>query len=169
MQVTYCQANAVTLQQKTMHHTGKSTQLSVCIRMCFCFKVVVHSTYRLPWPWLTPWTKPFSIIFHYRTEVSKCGLCLGLKGCGYCLSTLRCMDGDHEGPLDGSPCPSWIVDDAGCPGKHHTLLFTYCCCHLSNLLYDCMDFWLIYHLLSRPFYQQQQYRNVKNMSIVQPV
>jgi mucin-19 len=52
-----------------------------------------------------------------RTEVSKCGHCLAVDGCGYCLSTLRCMDGNTLGPLDGSPCPTWIHQDVSCPGE----------------------------------------------------
>ena len=49
-------------------------------------------------------------------EAAKCGGCVGTAGCGYCLSTLRCVEGDAAGPSDGSPCPSWVHGDAtSCP------------------------------------------------------
>ena len=40
-----------------------------------------------------------------------------MGGCGYCLSTLQCVDGTAIGPSDGSPCPSWIFEAGVCPGK----------------------------------------------------
>lgn len=52
-----------------------------------------------------------------RTDVSNCTTCVGVEGCGYCLSTLQCMDGTPLGPSDGSPCPSWITDTETCPGE----------------------------------------------------
>ena len=42
-----------------------------------------------------------------RSEVAQCGGCVGTGGCGYCLSTLRCVEGSAVGPSDGSPCPNW--------------------------------------------------------------
>ena len=36
-------------------------------------------------------------------------------GCGYCHSTLTCLDGTVEGPTNGTPCPSWFFKDTDCP------------------------------------------------------
>lgn len=53
----------------------------------------------------------------YWDKVAMCGGCLDTAGCGYCLSTLECMDGDSIGPKDGSSCPSWISSKDECPVK----------------------------------------------------
>jgi len=37
----------------------------------------------------------------YWTEVSQCSPCVTTAGCGYCLSTLTCLDGTVDGPSDG--------------------------------------------------------------------
>ena len=54
----------------------------------------------------------------YWDEVGKCPQCTATPGCGYCLSTLRCMDGDADGPTEGH-CPDWIFGRhiGSCPGK----------------------------------------------------
>jgi hypothetical protein len=59
-----------------------------------------------------------------RSEVTQCNPCVKANGCGFCLSTLRCLDGGEEGPSDGSPCPNWLFSDSvtslefeGCPGE----------------------------------------------------
>ena len=52
----------------------------------------------------------------YWTDVANCTVCVQ-AGCGFCLSTLQCADGDMTGPSDGSPCPSWVMDAGMCPGK----------------------------------------------------
>lgn len=52
-----------------------------------------------------------------RTDVGNCTDCVDVGGCGYCLSTLQCVDGTSIGPSDGSPCPSWIFEADVCPGK----------------------------------------------------
>ncbi|CAM9928839.1 unnamed protein product, partial [Ectocarpus sp. 8 AP-2014] len=44
-----------------------------------------------------------------------CTSCVGVGGCGYCLSTLQCVDGTSSGPSDGSPCPTWISEPDVCP------------------------------------------------------
>lgn len=54
----------------------------------------------------------------YRTDVANCTSCVEVEGCGYCLSTLQCIDGTSFGPLDGSPCPSWITEVTICPGEN---------------------------------------------------
>ena len=53
----------------------------------------------------------------YWTEVSNCSNCVQTTGCGFCLSSLMCIQGDSLGPSDGSPCPSWVSNnnDAECP------------------------------------------------------
>ena len=51
----------------------------------------------------------------YWTEVATCTPCASLSGCGYCLSTLACVEGDDSGPSDGSPCPEWISKSDACP------------------------------------------------------
>ena len=53
----------------------------------------------------------------YWNEVSKCGGCVSNKGCGYCLSTLNCVEGSSDGPLDRSPCPTWLYNETLCPGE----------------------------------------------------
>ena len=47
----------------------------------------------------------------YWDEVKNCSSCAQHQGCGYCLSTLQCVEGDALGPLDGSPCPDWVSDN----------------------------------------------------------
>ena len=43
-----------------------------------------------------------------REEVRNCTACVSATGCGYCLSTLSCMDGTATGPGGGIPCPNWV-------------------------------------------------------------
>ena len=62
----------------------------------------------------------------YWTEVSKCSGCLGTSGCGYCLSTLTCLDGTADGPSDGSPCPNWLSEPNSCPVIPTCNVFTNC-------------------------------------------
>lgn len=57
----------------------------------------------------------FSIFIH-RDAISRCPTCTGFEKCGYCLSTLQCVEGNAGGPLDKSPCPSWSYASEGCPG-----------------------------------------------------
>ncbi|CAM9298518.1 unnamed protein product, partial [Phaeothamnion confervicola] len=49
----------------------------------------------------------------------KCPGCLAVAGCGYCLSTLQCLEGTISGPGGGAPCPNWLADDEACPGVPH--------------------------------------------------
>ncbi|GMH56019.1 hypothetical protein TrRE_jg12439, partial [Triparma retinervis] len=62
----------------------------------------------------------------YWTEVGKCGGCLATAGCGYCLSTLTCLDGTADGPGDGSPCPNWLSEPSGCPVIPRCNVFNNC-------------------------------------------
>jgi hypothetical protein len=54
----------------------------------------------------------------YWTEIASCNPCIAEAGCGYCLSTLSCVEGDDLGPFVG-PCPDWVTTNtvATCPGK----------------------------------------------------
>ena len=51
----------------------------------------------------------------YWDEVQNCTSCAAAQECGFCLSTLQCVAGDALGPLDGSPCPSWVAEPSVCP------------------------------------------------------
>jgi hypothetical protein len=58
----------------------------------------------------------------YWSEVQQCSPCVTAPTCGYCLSTLRCLEGTDAGPADGSPCPKWVfapgpdgAEPDGCP------------------------------------------------------
>ena len=44
-----------------------------------------------------------------------CPTCIAHEGCGYCHSTLMCIEGDANGPLDGLPCPDWFLEVDDCP------------------------------------------------------
>ena len=48
----------------------------------------------------------------YWNEVSNCTSCV-TSGCGYCLSTLRCVSKDKK--KRGTPCPQLIDAKADCP------------------------------------------------------
>lgn len=50
-----------------------------------------------------------------RDAVDKCPACSAFDNCGYCLSTLQCVEGTEVGPLDRSPCPQWIFAAQSCP------------------------------------------------------
>ena len=47
--------------------------------------------------------------------VSRCPACAQASQCGYCMSTLQCMEGTSLGPSNGTPCPSWTFDGSICP------------------------------------------------------
>lgn len=51
----------------------------------------------------------------YWDAVSKCPDCNAMNGCGFCLSTLRCMEGTESGPSSDMPCPTWAFDQTACP------------------------------------------------------
>ena len=51
----------------------------------------------------------------YWEEVKNCSSCAATAGCGYCMSTLRCVAGDPLGPIDGTPCPDWAFEAPKCP------------------------------------------------------
>ena len=51
----------------------------------------------------------------YWDAVGKCSECNLKSDCGFCLSTLQCLEGTDVGPLDGIPCPSWTFQKETCP------------------------------------------------------
>jgi hypothetical protein len=57
----------------------------------------------------------------FREAIGKCSACSTDPNCGYCLSTLQCLPGLEDGPLDNLPCPEWIFESFSCPGKLHLL------------------------------------------------
>ncbi len=52
-----------------------------------------------------------------RDAIGRCDSCTALPNCGFCVSTLKCIDGLESGPTDGSPCPAWSFGGSDCPGK----------------------------------------------------
>jgi hypothetical protein len=55
----------------------------------------------------------------YWEAVGRCPACTGTEGCGYCMSTLLCSEGNSEGP-DGYWCSAekWAFgSEEKCPGK----------------------------------------------------
>lgn len=44
-----------------------------------------------------------------------CTECLSRRGCGFCLSTGACLEGDDEGPANSVSCPYWLASRALCP------------------------------------------------------
>ena len=54
---------------------------------------------------------PDSSYGDFWKESSQCSPCVAHPKCGYCLSTLTCIEGDEYGTLDGSPCPAFIFKE----------------------------------------------------------
>ena len=48
----------------------------------------------------------------FWSQSSNCSPCAAHPQCGYCLSTLTCLEGDAYGPLDGSPCPNFLFEES---------------------------------------------------------
>ena len=51
----------------------------------------------------------------YWQAVSRCTKCNALPNCGYCLSTLQCVEGAKSGAFNGVSCPSWTYEEDHCP------------------------------------------------------
>ena len=51
----------------------------------------------------------------YYEAISDCGACAANPSCGFCLSTLQCMERGSDGPLSGLPCNYWLTAAAECP------------------------------------------------------
>lgn len=52
----------------------------------------------------------------YWDSIGRCGSCNSIENCGFCLSTLQCLEGDGGGPFN-SLCNSWASISSLCPGK----------------------------------------------------
>ena len=53
---------------------------------------------------------------HSRARAGNCTACID-AGCGFCLSTLTCLQGQATGPADNSICAEWqFGSSATCPG-----------------------------------------------------
>ena len=59
----------------------------------------------------------------YWNEVSNCSSCVS-SGCGYCLSTLRCVSKDKK--KRGTPCPQLIDTTTDCPVRPTCSSFSNC-------------------------------------------
>jgi hypothetical protein len=53
----------------------------------------------------------------FWVSIGRCASCAQEQYCGFCQSTLQCLNGTIEGPLNGVPCPSWSFSGDSCPGK----------------------------------------------------
>jgi len=62
----------------------------------------------------------------YWEAVGKCPACNQVEGCGYCLSTLQCLAGTTTGPLNNTPCPSWVTKAEACPPMPNCAASTDC-------------------------------------------
>ena len=51
----------------------------------------------------------------FWVSVGSCSSCTESKGCGFCESTLQCLNGTSSGPSDSMPCPSWSFEANSCP------------------------------------------------------
>jgi len=52
----------------------------------------------------------------YWDAVGKCPSCTSKPGCGFCMSSLQCLEGNDNGPINGLPCSSWSSSNTTCPG-----------------------------------------------------
>ena len=52
----------------------------------------------------------------FWVSIGRCAPCAQEQYCGFCQSTLQCLNGTVEGPLNGIPCPSWSFSSDSCPG-----------------------------------------------------
>lgn len=49
-----------------------------------------------------------------------CSGCVSQPGCGYCLSTFQCSQGDSSGSFGEAKCDDWLFGENSCPGKSCT-------------------------------------------------
>ena len=52
----------------------------------------------------------------YWDAVGKCPSCTSITGCGFCMSSLQCLEGNDKGPTNGLPCSSCSFSNVTCPG-----------------------------------------------------
>lgn len=62
----------------------------------------------------------------YWDMVEICMPCLATEGCGFCHSTLQCIEGDVSGPFSGPPCPDWLASTEDCPSTPECTKLTDC-------------------------------------------
>ena len=51
----------------------------------------------------------------YWTSVGRCQSCTDAKECGFCESTLQCLNGTLSGPTVDAQCSSWSFESSSCP------------------------------------------------------
>ena len=51
----------------------------------------------------------------YYEAISDCATCTENAQCGFCLSTLQCLEGGGDGPASGLPCSYWLASTGECP------------------------------------------------------
>ena len=56
-----------------------------------------------------------SLCFLFRDVIKNCTQCASHVNCGFCHSSLLCMEGDEIGPLDSTPCADWLFSQGECP------------------------------------------------------
>ena len=62
----------------------------------------------------------------FWVSVGRCAPCIQSTGCGFCQSTLQCMNGTASGPSNGFPCPTWTYSLEQCPALPHCETFSNC-------------------------------------------
>lgn len=51
----------------------------------------------------------------FAESAGRCPSCIADIGCGFCESSLQCLNGSASGPSGSLPCPSWLFDENSCP------------------------------------------------------
>ena len=51
----------------------------------------------------------------YWESVGRCPSCTNLESCGFCESSLQCLDGAESGPSGNIPCLTWSFQEISCP------------------------------------------------------
>ena len=51
----------------------------------------------------------------YFEAISDCTACAAKDQCGFCLSTLQCLEQGSNGPSNGLPCNYWLTAAEDCP------------------------------------------------------
>ena len=101
----------ICLKSYTTNKRRKFTEMRERSARCFVFVALFaaffHKAFALQLP-CTSFNTPHDGSSNYWIEVSNCSKCVQAAGCGFCLSSLLCMQGDGLGPTDGSPCPNWV-------------------------------------------------------------
>ena len=51
----------------------------------------------------------------YFEAIGDCSACAANAHCGFCLSTLQCLERGNDGPSSGLPCNYWLTGAEECP------------------------------------------------------